>query len=1379
MSFMKKLSYSAATIALLAAAPAAVHAQATSSSMRGTVTDGSGNLVSGARVTIMHVPSGSLSSTSTTANGVFNASGLRVGGPYAITVTAPGYQPSRIEDVYLSLGDTLSLDINLDSGAETADVIVVTASAIQTVQTAVGPNSTFNLADLQNAPAINRDLSDVVRQDPRIYIDESYNNSIQCAGANPRYNSLTVDGLALNDGFGLNSNGYPTQRMPFSYDAIEQVSVELAPFDVQYGGFTACNINAVTKSGTNEFHGGFFYDYTDDGFQGDSLEGSSFDVAPYDQKRYGVTFGGPILQDRLFFFAAYEKFEGQDLFDRGPEGSGMAREVTGFTQADYDEILDIAQNIYGYDPGGIPAPAPFEDESLLVRFDWNVNEDHRVAFTYNQSEGLNLTQSDGDSNEFEYFNHLYNRGSELKSYSAQIFSDWTDNFSTELRATLTDVDFTQSSVNGTDFGEVQIRHNGNTIYLGADDSRHANALNYETLTLKAVANYQWNNHLFSFGAERLSYDIFNQFVQHVEGEWRFNSIDDFRNGDVSRIYYGNARGTNDPTDASASFAYDINTVYAQDEWTVPGGFTFVAGLRYDWYTSDDVPNENANFIARNGFSNADSLDGRGLLQPRFAATWDFNDQLTLRAGFGLYSGGNPNVWVSNNYSNDGLTNVQLTDYAPENLLTGSETYVEDEGGLGRPIWGVPESMYNNVATGAANSSVNAIDPDFEIPSEWKFALGFTYQGALPFIGDGYTVVGDFLRSETQYAAGIIDATLEQVDTAPDGRPIYRSIDRSDPDCVDPTSPNCSGRVFNQDFILTNFDGGYQNVLSLAVSNDYDFGLDWTLAYAYVDAEDSNPMTSSVAYSNYANIAVSDPNDPAAATSNYEIPHRFTARVSYEHAFFADYMSRVSLFGQISQSRPYSYAFTGDDGDIFGDIIDRRHLLYVPTDENDPNVVFAPTFDTAGFFQFVDENGLPRGEIAGRNAFEGSWWTKFDLRFEPGAPGSHGRSPFGGLHGHQECRQPDQRRVGHPEPGQLPASPRYRRCRLQCGHEPVHLRRVLRPRCRVPRLQRVDLADPLRCPLRLLGRSRHEAREGRPPGPPFFVSGCRFPSRAAGGCVIEARPMTVSNFPPPVHIPHETAPVRCIFTCWPSAADLWEEHLEPAQAEFAGFLKALTEPSVLGETLDLVVLAATAQAEASARQSLGSRAQVVREAFGDVWARDTGPVFLTDHGEPTAVRFRFNGWGGKYDLPGDDTVGGAIARLAGARERTVNLVAEGGALEFDGEGTLITTRQCLLNPNRNPGLSEAEVTDRLKSALGIRKVLWIDEGLGGRSYRRPCRQYRPLRPPGRGRLPGPHRRGRSADRRPLLGRPSALAHDRRQGATPEGLHHSLSGARRSR
>lgn len=987
MKFRSYLAASAAGFALASVAAIEVQAQETTADIRGVVTDASGAPIGGATVLVTDTRTGAMRTLTSAGSGVFNLQNLNVGGPYTIEATAPGYQGARVEGLFLQLGDTADVRLPLTaSAAATTDVVVVTASAV-TAQTAIGPSATFSLADLQEAPAINRDLKDIVRRDPRIFLDESFNDAIQCAGAHPRFNSLTVDGIGLNDAFGLNGNGYPTERMPFPYDAISQVSVELAPFDVEYGGFTACNINAVTKSGSNELHGSLFFDYTDDSLRGDSIEGTDVFVPSFDEKRYGATLGGAIIPDRLFFFAAYEKFEGQNLFFRGPEGSGAADEVVGFTQAEYDQILDIAQNVYGYDPGGIPSGNPAEDEKFLIRLDANITDRHRAAFTYNYNDALNLTESDGGNTEFEYFNHLYNRGAELNAYAGQIFSNWTDNFSTELLAAYNDVDFTQTSMNGTDFGEVQITNSGNTIYLGADDSRHSNDLDYTTLNLKAAANYTVGDHTFTAGVERLTYDIYNLFVQHTEGEYRFDSIADFAAGDAARVYYGNAGGTNNPEDAAASFEYDITTLYVQDEFRW-GDLTLTGGLRYEWFSNGDVPSANAGFMARNGFSNTENLDGKSALLPRLGFEWSVNDRLSVHGGLGLYSGGNPNVWVANSYQNDGITTVQL-EYRPSrgqigNLFT--EPFVEDEGGSGRPIWGVPEIMYNEVAGGTADTSVNAIDPDYDIPTELKIALGAVYDFDLGRLGSGYRLMADMLYSESQDGSKVIDNALVQVGTAPDGRPIYRRVDRSDPDCATgPASAACASRGFNNDLILTNSDGGQQLVLSAALMKSYDFGLDWSVAYAFVNATDINPMTSSVAFSNWTSIATADINNPARATSNYEIPHRFTGSISYEHNFFSDLATRVSLFGQIFQGRPYSLAFDGTSDDMFGDGQDYVHLLYVPL-ENDPRVAYGPDFDVAGFNAFISEHGLERGAIVERNGQEGSWTNKFDLRLEQEFPG---------------------------------------------------------------------------------------------------------------------------------------------------------------------------------------------------------------------------------------------------------------------------------------------------------------------------------------------------------------------------------------------------------
>lgn len=1004
MNMKKLLAAGGAGIAIALATAPSAFAQQTTSDIRGVITDESGAPLGGATVVITDTRTGASRTLTTDGQGRFSARNLNASGNYTVTATRSGYQGEAVEGIVLSLGQTTSVAIDLASAA-VGDEIVVLGTRGAAVEIATGPAATFNFDDLQTTPAISRDIKDILKTDPRLFIDESFGNGLQCAGASPRFNSLTVDGIRLNDNFGLNANGYPTERLPFPFDAINQVAVELAPFDVEYGGFTGCNINAVTRSGSNEFHGAGWFDYTSDTFNGKKLESSSIDIGEFSNFRFGATLSGPIIKDKLFFFAAYEKINETEIIGRGPAEAGSFG-VQGVSQAQLDLIANIARTQYGYDPGDLPDAFGEDDEKILARVDWIINDNHRANVTFNYNDGFNLTASDSGPTEYEFFNHYYIRSTKLKSYSGQIFSDWTDNLSTEARVSYTTNDTGQNSVGGTDFGEVQIRtfNNGQTatIYLGADDSRHSNKLDTKTLNVKFKGDYTWNNHVFSAGYERETVDVFNLFIQHTEGEYRFDrastgtlignpnaNIDDFIAGLADDIFYGNAGGTNNPADGAANFKFSTNTAYIQDEFTIDEiGLTVTAGWRYDWYSSNDIPKLNSNFVARNGFENTETFDGRGLIQPRFGFNWDVSDRLTIRGGGGLFSGGNPNVWLSNSYQNDSVTTIQTFDGgSPVVNTTVPGFWGHDEGGLDRPFYGVPNHLYNLVATGAAaNGGVNAVDPAFDIPSQWKAALGATYE-----FGDGYRLMLDFLYTRDQDAAAVIDATLEQIGTAADGRPVYRSIDRSDPDCVVPTAATCSGRSFNQDFLLTNNDGGSQKVFSAALSKKYDWsggwGADWTLAYAYTDAKDRNPMTSSVAFSNFVNFSTSDPNRPSLANSNYEVPHRFTFRAGLNLPLLGeDYRTRVSLFGVVTQSRPYSFVF-GASGDTFGDGLDNRHLLYMPTGASDPNVIFAPAFNTAAFFQTASALGLDKyaGQIVPRNDFQSDWYSQWDLRFEQEIP----------------------------------------------------------------------------------------------------------------------------------------------------------------------------------------------------------------------------------------------------------------------------------------------------------------------------------------------------------------------------------------------------------
>lgn len=1013
---MRGMACTASVAVALLAMPMTGLAQETTSSIRGTITQPDGSPAANASVRIIDTRTGSARTTSTSDTGQFTASGLRVGGPYTVQVDATGSAPQAITDITLGLGETYDFDVTLAPAA--TETVMVTADAVRAAQVAVGPSTTFSLADLQDAPAINRNINDVISIDPRIYVDEAFNDSVQCAGANSRFNALTVDGVRLSDNFGLNSNGYPTERMPFPYDAIEQVSVELAPFDVQYGGFTACNINAVTKSGTNRFRGSAFYDFTDESLSGDELEGDAIDLGTFEETRYGFSFGGPIISDRLFFFVAYEKLEGVNVFDRGPADISAGENILGVTTAQLARIAQIARDVYGYDPGGTPPPLDNDDEKYLVKLDWNISDNHRASVTYNFNDGFNNTESDTGSNNFEFSNHLYERGAELKSYVAQLFSSWTDNFTTEFRYSFADLDNRQIPLGGTAFGEVQIRTFNDpdgpgglsaqqaTVYLGADDSRHANDLKYDTTNYKLAGSYTAGNHVITAGYEREELNIFNMFIQEAEGEFRFDSaafctatnaatfngcIDAFEQGDPSTVIYENAAPSNIPTDAAAEFGYEINSLYAQDEFPL-GPLTIVGGLRYDWYTTSDVPRFNQAFVNRNGFSNQSTFDGMSLLQPRLGITWDFNDDLSFRGGVGMYSGGNPNVWMANNYQADGITQFEAQlNTLDDDGLGGNTLFnvVGGTGGNGDPIFDIPNTLINAVTNSNGNGGVNALDPDFEVPQEWKYAVGFTYDFDAGFMGEGYRLMFDYLHTEKKDSAIIIDAALAQIGTAPDGRPLYRSVDRADPDCLltpIPASPTCPNRT--QDFILTNVqdDDGSSDVYSLALTKAYDWGLDWTLGYAYTESSDVNPMTSSVAFSNYVNISVSDPNNPNVARSNYNIKNRFTLNLNWRRAFFGDNETKITLFGRVNEGRPYSPVFNGA-GNVFGDTLNGRHLLYVPTGPGDPNVNFLASFDQAAFFSYLERSGLDQfaGGIAPRNSLDSSWWHKFDLRISQEFP----------------------------------------------------------------------------------------------------------------------------------------------------------------------------------------------------------------------------------------------------------------------------------------------------------------------------------------------------------------------------------------------------------
>jgi len=1004
MNTKTRIWFSVLSLILMMGLLPAAYAAETTSSIKGNVNDANGNPVAGAVVTVEDMRTSMTRTLSTNNSGAFLASRLPVGGPYKVSTS--GADSAIVDSI--TLGEIYNLAIEVKAAAPIEEVIV-TGENVNMIVTAAGPAATFSTFQIETAVALNRDIVEVYTIDPRLNLDnEDDGFEINCAGKNPRFNSVTLDGVSMNDRFGLNSNGYSTAMgMPFPFDAIRQVAVELAPFDVTYGGFSACNINAVTKTGNNEWHGGVFYEFTNEDLRGSSLRvrdaGGNYEridlsTPSYTEKNYGFNFGGPIIKDTLFFFTAYEKSQRPRFLARGPEGSGIGETRNWLSQEDFDRVNSIAQNIWGYDTGGAPGDGVQETEKYMVRLDWNINDNHGATFIYNYFDGFQNRDSDGDSNEYEYAGHFYTKGAESTTYTLMLNSQWTDAFSTEVFASNNEMIDSQVTDGDWYFGDFQISYNGrsNTIYLGADDSRQANNLSTDSNFYKFVGKYLAGNHVITGGYEREELNIFNIFVQHSRGgEWdlyddsssnpaacaaldaqgRFDDpdcgtsgIDKFELGMPSRVYYGSGGGTNVANDAAADFTNNQNSLYIQDELYFPNkDLSLVFGVRYDWFDSSDSPVFNQNFTdANNGLRNDSTIDGLDILQPRIGFTWGVSEDWHLRGGLGLYSGGNPNVWISNSYSNDGVTNVQTNRrYSGLSVFDGGIPVTGDS-----PGYDIPQYLYDRVAnTTIDNASTNylaLIDPNFKMPSDWKLALGATWD-----MPGGVQMDIDWLHSKTVDPALYVDLSQEITGYTLAGYPIYSYTNGRD------------------NYMLTNSkETASSDVFSIIFTKDFDSGLDMSIGYAYTDAEDVSPMTSSVAGSNFDNLALHDVNNPKPGKSNYVVPHRFTLRASYGHEFFGDYTTRFSLFAYTKEGQPQSYVM--GSGDLEGDGYYGRHLLYVPTGLDDPNVVFEDDFDTNLFFSWVDKNGLKTG-MQKRNEHHAKWSTRFDLRIDQELPTFIGKS----------------------------------------------------------------------------------------------------------------------------------------------------------------------------------------------------------------------------------------------------------------------------------------------------------------------------------------------------------------------------------------------------
>lgn len=984
-------------------------AQETTSSVRGTVTDDAGNPVVGATVTVTHVPSGTVSTQTTDGDGGFNAAGLRLGGPFTVKVDADGFEGVTQEIGFLTAGQAQRISVALAPMGQT--IVVSGARQRSAITLSTGAASVLSARDILGVANINRDIRNLAARNPLVNLDATNNGAISIAGANNRYNRFTIDGVAFGDPFGLESGGLVSARGPVPLDAIGEFAVEIAPVDVQQGFFQGGAINAQLKSGGNRFTflGGAYY-------QNDGLRGTRARelerVGAFDSQIYTAQVTGPIIKDKLFFAVTYERTRETVPADVDPSQLGI-------TQAQIDQIGQIARSAYNFDTLGVANDIVERDDKLVTKLDWNVADGHRLSATYIWNESALLAgqtgigQLNANNPTYNLLSNNYTQGAVNHFGMIQSNNQWSDNFSTMLRVSYADYVRLQVPIgDNRSFGEFNVcLENVATapplvcpagvrrLRFGPDLSRQANELDSQSLNVEFAATLNLNNHTVKLIAERRRQDVRNLFAQRTSGVWLFDGINDLQ-----------ARRANE-LDIAVPLRGGIETVTADfqnNSWTfgimdtidVTDNLTVVAGMRYDLFDTPDVPFRNDAFLARFGFPNTGTLNGRDLFQPRFGFNWKPTDRLQIRGSAGIFGGGNPNVWISNNYSNPGPTigRVQVRrvpgatpaqdtftvsgitglSAAQQNAL-GAATLNNVVGGTG-----VPQALVDAIrTTGTAASPTNALDPNFEPLSQWRFSGSVDYEANLGFLGDGWNLGVDVVYSKVNNALEWTDLRSVPNGTLPDGRTRYTVLAGQ-------------GATVNTDVLLTNTDFGDSWNVVARFDKRFASGFFLNGAYTFGDVQDQNPGTSSVAFSNYQNTAVFDPNFAAQGISNYQRDHQFRLVAGYDAELFGDNITRVEFFYNVRSGQRYSYTFADQAAGTNRSTVlgvtgrNERGLLYVPNVSSptaDPRVIYAPGFDFAGFQQFVRTSELSRyeGQVAPKNVAETPWVHKLDLAVRQQVP----------------------------------------------------------------------------------------------------------------------------------------------------------------------------------------------------------------------------------------------------------------------------------------------------------------------------------------------------------------------------------------------------------
>ena len=948
-------------LALFATVPA--FAQSTSAALGGQVTAADGTPLSGAEVVIVHTPSGTTSRATTNADGRYVSRGLRVGGPYTVTVTKDGYQGKAQENVFLTLAETGQVNTQLVSSAPELEAIVVVASANDSVFSPenTGVGTSIGGREMQIMPQGSRSVDDVARLDPRITVIDQAGGSISVAGINNRYNTISVDGMSQSDPFGLNANGMPYTGSPISVDTIEAYDLKVSDFDVA-SDTVGATVNAVTKSGGNDFHGSVYYVYKDAGSMVGDRDGQDYNLFDTDETK-GLTIGGPIIQDKLFFFASYEE-QTISNFGGASSSDGVANGYVSLD--DVNEAIAIASSL-GMQPGVYGSTGiNLDNKRYLGKLDWNINEDHRASLTYQQTEEFRPSPYDAFSDTVVLSSHYYNINNKTRNLTLQLFSDWSDKFSTEFK--IGQNKFDQVNGNPIDQPEVEVETaDGGSIFIGEDNNRHENQINTDRVFANLAGTYYAGNHTIKGGFDYLRHKVFNLYGRDLHGSYVFTSLEDFANGNYDVYNLRTPAPGYTVADTAAALTYSQFSPFIQDTWQVNDNLSIVYGVRVNIPKVNKSPVTTPGFEEAFGFPNNYKLGSSNkVVLPRLAFNYQFDTERysQLRGGIGAFQSIPPFVWLANPYQNNGVTALSYRSFDPSSAPFSPDAFNQNVPAGGRPSY-----------------QIDSIDPDFKLPTVWKISLG--YDAELPWWGLVATAEFQSIRAKDAVFYQALNIG-DPVGTLADGRYYFYctlgSLSSSNKYC------NRNTDFDTRSTVLGNTNKGFSNSVTFSLNKPMSNGWYGNLSYTYTDANEVASDGSSQAWSSYQYVSRVNPNQEIATTAGRLIRNSIKASIGWEHAFFGDYMTSITAYYNGHDGLPYTWTINGDaNGDgIFQD------PAYIPM-VDDPNVSYgsATPEQIAAFHEFISSNSYlnsHRGQIADRNAAHYPWVNQLDLGFQQELPG---------------------------------------------------------------------------------------------------------------------------------------------------------------------------------------------------------------------------------------------------------------------------------------------------------------------------------------------------------------------------------------------------------